>query len=58
MRAAEIDPVGVDLLTPDLPRLAEALGGSGRRADDPRTLESELRAALDRPGPTLVEVPA
>jgi thiamine pyrophosphate-dependent acetolactate synthase large subunit-like protein len=48
----------VDLLTPDLPRLAEALGGSGRRVQDPAALAAELRAALERPGPTLIEVPA
>jgi acetolactate synthase-1/2/3 large subunit len=58
MRARGIEPVGVDLLTPDLPRLAEALGGSGRRVQDPAALAAELRAALERPGPTLIEVPA
>ncbi len=58
MRAEGIDPIGVDLMTPDLPRLAEALGGCGRRVEDSRALAVELGAALERPGPTLIEVPA
>src|SRR5215218_6924016 len=36
-----IEPIGVDLRVPDLPRLAPA-----------------LREALERPGPTVIEVPS
>jgi len=43
---------------PDLPRLGEAFGGAGVRVDDPRALGRELREALERPGPTVIEVPA
>jgi thiamine pyrophosphate-dependent acetolactate synthase large subunit-like protein len=58
MDAAGIGRVGVDLQVPDLPRLGEALGGAGVRAGDAAALGRELRAALERPGPTLIEVPA
>ena len=58
MEAAGIEPIGVDLRVPDLPRLGEAFGGAGLRVDDPAALEGALREALERPGPTLVEVPA
>jgi 5-guanidino-2-oxopentanoate decarboxylase len=57
MRAAGIEPVGVDLRVPDLPRLGEAFGGAGVRVDDPGTLAPVLRDALERSGPTLIEVP-
>jgi thiamine pyrophosphate-dependent acetolactate synthase large subunit-like protein len=52
-----IEPVGVDLDAPDLPKLAEALGGSGVRAATPAELEHALKTALDHPGPTLIELP-
>ena len=53
-----IDPIGVDLRVPDLPALGRAFGGSGVAAADPAALEAELRAALERPGPTIIEVAA
>jgi 5-guanidino-2-oxopentanoate decarboxylase len=58
MRDAGIDPIGVDLRVPDLPRLGEAFGGAGLRVDDPSALGRALRDALERPGPTVIEVPA
>jgi 5-guanidino-2-oxopentanoate decarboxylase len=58
MRAAGIDPVGTDLLVPDLPALGVAFGGWGVRVDGPAGVASELAAALERPGPTVIEVPA
>jgi acetolactate synthase-1/2/3 large subunit len=58
MIAAGIDPIGVDLRVPDLPRLGEAFGGAGLRVDDPAGLGRALREALERPGPTVFEVPA
>jgi acetolactate synthase-1/2/3 large subunit len=57
MAEAGIDPVGVDLKVPDLPRLGEAFGGAGARIDDPAALAPALREALERPGPTILEVP-
>jgi acetolactate synthase-1/2/3 large subunit len=53
-----IEPVGVDLRVPDFPALGRAFGGEGVRAGDRAELEAELRAALARPGPTVIEVPA
>ena len=53
-----IDPIGVDLRVPDLPRLGEAFGGAGVRVDDRAALERALGDALERPGPTIIEVPA
>jgi len=58
MRAAGIDPVGVDLRVPDLPLLGRAFGGEGVRIDDPAALAPALREALERPGPTVIEIPA
>jgi acetolactate synthase-1/2/3 large subunit len=57
MEAAGIEPVGVDLRVPDLPRLGEAFGGAGIRVDDPSGLAPALVEALGRPGPTIIEVP-
>jgi len=58
MRAEDIDPIGVDLRVPDLPALGRAFGGAGLRAGDPAALGPALREALERPGPTVIEVPA
>jgi 5-guanidino-2-oxopentanoate decarboxylase len=57
MRADGIDPIGVDLRVPDLPRLGEACGGAGLRVEDPDALAPAIREALERPGPTVIEVP-
>jgi acetolactate synthase-1/2/3 large subunit len=58
MVEAGIAPVGVDLKVPDLPRLGEAFGGAGVRVEDPAALRRALAEALERPGPTVIEVPA
>jgi thiamine pyrophosphate-dependent acetolactate synthase large subunit-like protein len=58
MAAEEIEPIGVDLRVPDLPALGRAFGGEGLRVDDPARLAPALREALERPGPTIIEVPA
>jgi 5-guanidino-2-oxopentanoate decarboxylase len=58
MRDEGIDPVGVDLRVPDLPALGRAFGGSGLRIDEPAALTPAIREALERPGPTIIEVPA
>ncbi|HEY6397840.1 MAG TPA: 5-guanidino-2-oxopentanoate decarboxylase [Solirubrobacteraceae bacterium] len=51
------EPVGVDLPLPDLPLVARALGCSGVRAADVEALYGGVAAALERPVPTLIEVP-
>jgi acetolactate synthase-1/2/3 large subunit len=53
-----IEPIGVDLRVPDLPLLGRAFGGEGVRAGGREELTAALRAALERPGPTVIEVPA
>jgi 5-guanidino-2-oxopentanoate decarboxylase len=58
MVEAGIEPVGVDLRVPDLPALGAAFGGAGLRVDDPADLAPALRDALERPGPTVIEIPA
>ncbi len=58
MRDEGIEPVGVDLRVPDLPALGRAFGGHGVRVEGREALAAELRAALGRPGPTVIEVPA
>jgi 5-guanidino-2-oxopentanoate decarboxylase len=58
MVEAGIEPVGVDLRVPDLPLLGRAFGGEGLRVDDPAGLAPALREALERPGPTVIEIPA
>ena len=43
---------------PDLAALGRAFGGEGVRIDDPTRLAPALREALERPGPTVIEIPA
>jgi acetolactate synthase-1/2/3 large subunit len=49
--------IGVDLLNPNFPKMAESYGIAGVRATSPEALRRELRAALKRRGPSLIEVP-
>ncbi len=58
MCAAGIAPIGVVARTPDFVALAHACGASGMRVRDAGSLAAGLRAALDRPGPTVLEVDA
>ena len=47
---------GVDLMPPDFVALAHAFGAVGMKVDDPARTGEALSAALDRPGPVLIEV--
>jgi 5-guanidino-2-oxopentanoate decarboxylase len=58
MRAAGITPVGVIARNPDFIALAGACGAAAARVHDAASLAQALRAALARPGPTLLEVVA
>jgi len=58
MRAAGITAIGVVARNPDFVALARACGAAGERVRDPVALTATVRAALVRPGPTLVEVVA
>jgi acetolactate synthase-1/2/3 large subunit len=56
MRAADIDPLGVDLPVPDLIALAMSLGGAGFNVRTPDDLTRLVKASLDHPGPTLLVI--
>jgi 5-guanidino-2-oxopentanoate decarboxylase len=58
MRAAGIAPIGVVARNPDFVALAHACGAVGVRVHGAPALAEELRAALNRPGPTLLEAVA
>lgn len=58
MRAAGIAPIGVVARNPDFVALAGACGATGVRVHEATALTDALRAALARPGPTLVEAVA
>ncbi|HXO16489.1 MAG TPA: thiamine pyrophosphate-dependent enzyme, partial [Steroidobacteraceae bacterium] len=58
MRAAGIAPIGVVARNPDFAALAGACGAAGVRVHDAVALAEALRAALARPGPTLLEAVA
>jgi acetolactate synthase-1/2/3 large subunit len=49
--------VDVDLNNPDFPTLAAAHGVPAERAKTPEELRAAVAAALDRDGPSLIEVP-
>ncbi|HTV46271.1 MAG TPA: thiamine pyrophosphate-dependent enzyme [Stellaceae bacterium] len=48
--------IGVDLLNPNFPKLAESFGAAGVRVSTPDGLRGELAVALKRRGTTLIEV--
>ena len=48
--------IGVDLLNPQFPKMAESFGVAGVRTTTPEGLRRELAAALKRRGTTLIEV--
>jgi acetolactate synthase I/II/III large subunit len=48
--------IGVDLLNPQFPKMAESFGLAGVRTTSPDGLRRELGAALKRRGTTLIEV--
>jgi len=58
MRAAGIAPIGVVARNPDFVALAGACGAAGVRVHQAAALAEALRAALARPGPTLLEAVA
>ncbi|MGH8354414.1 MAG: 5-guanidino-2-oxopentanoate decarboxylase, partial [Pseudomonas sp.] len=52
----DIEPVGVDIYTPDFVAAAQALGCAAARAADVETLRAALRQASDSQRPTLIEI--
>ncbi|MGX1176630.1 acetolactate synthase-1/2/3 large subunit [Pseudomonas sp. R151218B TE3479] len=51
-----IEPVGVDIYTPDFIGVAKALGCFAQAIDDVPSLRAALLAARERQGPTLIEI--
>jgi len=51
-----IEPVGVDIYTPDFIGVAKALGCAAEVISSVAQLRSALRAATDRQGPTVIEI--
>ncbi|WP_457378040.1 5-guanidino-2-oxopentanoate decarboxylase [Pseudomonas sp. TE6288] len=51
-----IEPVGVDIHTPDFIGVARALGADAESVADVAQLQAALGRAVERPGPTLIQV--
>ncbi|AZC20348.1 MULTISPECIES: 5-guanidino-2-oxopentanoate decarboxylase [Pseudomonas] len=51
-----IEPVGVDIYTPDFITVAKGLGCAAERVDNIAQLRAALRLAVDRQGPSLIEI--
>ncbi len=51
-----IEPVGVDIFTPDFVAVAKGLGCAAEAISSIEQLRSALRCASDRQGPTLIEI--
>ncbi|MDR9754589.1 5-guanidino-2-oxopentanoate decarboxylase [Pseudomonas sp. SZMC_28357] len=51
-----IEPVGVDIYTPDFIAVAKGLGCAAEAVSGVEALRQALRAASDRQGPTLIEI--
>lgn len=56
MDQRDISPVGVDIYTPDFMALARAFGCEAASVDDPPALDAQLRRAVSREVPTVIEV--
>jgi acetolactate synthase-1/2/3 large subunit len=52
----DIEPVGVDIYTPDFIGVAKALGCAAEAVNGVEQLRAALRVASDRQGPTLIEI--
>ena len=57
MKERDIEPLGVDLYTPDFVDLARGFGCQGRRLASIDELPALISEALTQRGPTLIEVP-
>jgi len=56
MKANGFLDVGCDLVNPNFAAMAEAMGIKGIRVEKPHELKAALQAALEHPGPALVDV--
>ncbi|NQU36711.1 MAG: hypothetical protein HQ526_03835, partial [Actinobacteria bacterium] len=53
---AGLRPFGTTLWNPDFAKVAEAIGLTGIRIEDPTTMTEQVRDALAHPGPVLIDV--
>jgi acetolactate synthase-1/2/3 large subunit len=56
MLARGIEPVGVDLHTPDFQAIARAYGWASESLDRPESLPNVVQRAAARTAPTLIEI--
>jgi acetolactate synthase-1/2/3 large subunit len=56
MISKQIQPIGVDIFTPDFQLLAKGFGCEAVKLGDPAELPALLRAARERRSPTLIEI--
>ena len=56
MEARGIEPIGVDIYTPDFLTIARGFGCEAEKLEDPRDLPAKLKAAAQRNRPTLIEI--
>ncbi len=55
MEEAGIDPFGVEFKNPDFSKLAEAIGITGIRLEDPREVRDAVTRMVSTPGPALLD---
>ena len=51
-----IEPIGVDIYTPDFLTIARGFGCEAEKLEDPRDLPAKLKAAALRDRPTVIEI--
>jgi acetolactate synthase-1/2/3 large subunit len=56
MNDTGVSPIGVDIYTPNFQLIAQGFGCEASRARDGVELQSQLRAAVGRQGPTVIEI--
>jgi len=56
MISKQIQPIGVDIFTPDFQLLAKAFGCEAVKLSDPADLPALLHAARARKAPTIIEI--
>jgi acetolactate synthase-1/2/3 large subunit len=56
MEARGIEPIGVDIYTPDFLTIARGFGCEAEKLEDPRDLPAKLKAAAQRNRPTVIEI--
>ncbi|MEM3794303.1 MAG: ubiquinone-dependent pyruvate dehydrogenase [Thermoprotei archaeon] len=56
MKAEGLLPYGTELKNPDFAKLAQSIGISAVRVEDPAELESALKAMFEAKGPSLIDV--